>query len=364
MAAFTASRYTAGSRREIDDQDQEAGLTSNPSYDWDFGATRRRHDAKDTQRHTYVNAGAYTWKVTVSDPACGAKASVATTAHDRRHRGRHQGPAAEAGQGGRKGSAGHTQARLPGRRHRSSSSLKAGEDTIKPKNLTAPAAQRTSRSRCRRACGNTRSASLVVRSRRPAGPLPTTVLRQHPPALTPPATAAEAACHRFSQKCPRSPRVVLVHGTDLTYDFRMATPRERRLFPRVDVSAPIFARPLSRDPQLARGDAIGGALLNASRGGVAFACPEAVSPGDLVELAVRTGDGSAVLERYGRVVACDGARRRDRRAVLVRRADARHDVDRRAAGRGVRRRARGRRLSRLLARPAAAALAVAPGSLP
>ena len=85
----------------------------------------------------------------------------------------------------------------------------------------------------------------------------------------------------------------------------MATARERRLFPRVDVSAPIFARPLARDPHLARGDAIGGALLNASRGGVAFVCPEAVSPGDLVELAVRTGDGSAVLERYGRVVACD-----------------------------------------------------------
>ena len=79
-------------------------------------------------------------------------------------------------------------------------------------------------------------------------------------------------------------------GTDLTYDFRMATARERRLFPRVDVSAPIFARPLARNPHLARGDAIGGALLNASRGGVAFVCPEAVSPGDLVELAVRTGD--------------------------------------------------------------------------
>ena len=94
-------------------------------------------------------------------------------------------------------------------------------------------------------------------------------------------------------------------GTDLTYDFRMATARERRLFPRVDVSAPIFARPLSRDPQLARGDALSGVLLNASRGGVAFACPTPVSTGDLVELAVRTGDGSAVLERYGRVVACD-----------------------------------------------------------
>lgn len=98
---------------------------------------------------------------------------------------------------------------------------------------------------------------------------------------------------------------MLVNGTDLAYHFRMATARERRLFPRVDVSAPIFARPLSRDPQLARGDAIGGVLLNASRGGIAFACPEAVSPGDLVELAVRTGDGSPVLERYGRVVACE-----------------------------------------------------------
>jgi hypothetical protein len=80
--------------------------------------------------------------------------------------------------------------------------------------------------------------------------------------------------------------------------------QERRRFPRVEVSAPIFARRMSRDPALARGTTIIGTLINASRGGVAFGTDDGVEPGDLVELAVRTEDGSAPLQRYARVVAC------------------------------------------------------------
>ena len=80
--------------------------------------------------------------------------------------------------------------------------------------------------------------------------------------------------------------------------------QERRRFPRVEASAPLFARPLSRDPALARGTSLVGSLIDASRGGVAFACDEAVEVGDLVQLDVRNEDGRAVLERFGRVVAC------------------------------------------------------------
>lgn len=80
--------------------------------------------------------------------------------------------------------------------------------------------------------------------------------------------------------------------------------QERRRFPRVEASAPLFARPLSRDPALARGTSVVGSLIDASRGGVAFACDEAVEVGDLVQLDVRNEDGRAVLERFGRVVAC------------------------------------------------------------
>jgi hypothetical protein len=81
--------------------------------------------------------------------------------------------------------------------------------------------------------------------------------------------------------------------------------RERRMFPRVALQAPVFARSMSRTPQLAHGATFDGRLLNASRGGVAFAAEEPVAPGELVELAVRLPDGDAVLERYGRVVGCD-----------------------------------------------------------
>jgi hypothetical protein len=77
------------------------------------------------------------------------------------------------------------------------------------------------------------------------------------------------------------------------------------MFPRVAVQAPLFARPMSRTPGLAAGSILDGMLLDASRGGVAFASPEPVETGELVELAVRDAAGTAVLERYGRVVACD-----------------------------------------------------------
>jgi hypothetical protein len=77
------------------------------------------------------------------------------------------------------------------------------------------------------------------------------------------------------------------------------------MFPRVAVQAPLFARPMSRTPGLAAGSTLDGMLIDASRGGVAFASPEPVETGELVELAVRDAAGIAVLERYGRVVACD-----------------------------------------------------------
>jgi hypothetical protein len=81
--------------------------------------------------------------------------------------------------------------------------------------------------------------------------------------------------------------------------------RERRMFPRVAVQAPIFARPMSRTAGLAAGETLDGVLLDASRGGIAFASDEPVATGELVELAVREPDGTALLERYGRVVGCD-----------------------------------------------------------
>ena len=62
---------------------------------------------------------------------------------------------------------------------------------------------------------------------------------------------------------------------------------------------------MTRTPGLAAGATLDGVLLNASRGGVAFASAEAVAAGELVELAVRDPDGAAVLERYGRVIGCD-----------------------------------------------------------
>jgi PilZ domain len=77
------------------------------------------------------------------------------------------------------------------------------------------------------------------------------------------------------------------------------------MFPRVAVQAPLFARPMSRTPGLAAGSTLDGMLIDASRGGVAFASPEPVEAGELVELAVRDASGTAVLERYGRVVGCD-----------------------------------------------------------
>ena len=80
---------------------------------------------------------------------------------------------------------------------------------------------------------------------------------------------------------------------------------ERRRFPRVELTAPIFARRHSRDPALSQGTTVIGTLVNASRGGVAFGCDEQLETGDLVELAVRAADGTSPLDRYAHVVACD-----------------------------------------------------------
>jgi len=77
------------------------------------------------------------------------------------------------------------------------------------------------------------------------------------------------------------------------------------MFPRVALQAPVFARPVSRDPALAAGATLDGMLLDASRGGVAFEVPTQVTRGELVELVVRDGGGEALLERYARVVACE-----------------------------------------------------------
>ena len=77
------------------------------------------------------------------------------------------------------------------------------------------------------------------------------------------------------------------------------------MFPRVAVQAPVFARPVSRDPALAAGSTLDGMLLDASRGGVAFEVRTEVARGELVEVVVRAEAGEPLLERYARVVACE-----------------------------------------------------------
>ncbi len=77
------------------------------------------------------------------------------------------------------------------------------------------------------------------------------------------------------------------------------------MFPRVAVQAPVFARPVSRDPALSSGATLDGMLLDASRGGVAFEAPSEVARGELVEVVVRAESGDALLERYARVIACE-----------------------------------------------------------
>jgi hypothetical protein len=77
------------------------------------------------------------------------------------------------------------------------------------------------------------------------------------------------------------------------------------MFPRVALQAPVFARPVSRDPSLAAGATLDGMLLDASRGGVAFEVRAEVARGDLVELVVRAENGEPLLERYARVISCE-----------------------------------------------------------
>jgi hypothetical protein len=79
---------------------------------------------------------------------------------------------------------------------------------------------------------------------------------------------------------------------------------ERRLFPRVAVKAPVFARRISQDRALAGGAELDGMLLDASRGGVAFEARQRVSRGELVELAVVDRNGAG-LRTFARVIACE-----------------------------------------------------------
>ena len=84
----------------------------------------------------------------------------------------------------------------------------------------------------------------------------------------------------------------------------MQSRAERRRFPRVEVRAPVAARDVTRDGGLAGGATVSGSLLNASRGGVAFAADDVVDPVAAVELVVRTADGTRALQRRARVIAC------------------------------------------------------------
>jgi hypothetical protein len=79
---------------------------------------------------------------------------------------------------------------------------------------------------------------------------------------------------------------------------------ERRVYPRVTAQAPLFFQALTRSAALADGAPLRGRLLNASRGGVAFATDKPVVAGDLVEVSVEGADGESCLRRrYARVVA-------------------------------------------------------------
>jgi hypothetical protein len=82
----------------------------------------------------------------------------------------------------------------------------------------------------------------------------------------------------------------------------MAAPTaERRQHARVTAHAPHFVRGITRSEGLRGG--IEGTLLNASRGGVAFATTQPVRSGDLVELTVRPPAGEPCLHgMYARVV--------------------------------------------------------------
>src|SRR4051812_7917295 len=83
---------------------------------------------------------------------------------------------------------------------------------------------------------------------------------------------------------------------------------ERRRFPRVRVPAPVFARVDSRSVALSAGGVVDGVLVDASRGGVAFAAYDPLRVGDVVEISVERPDRTGLLARVdARVVEVDAS---------------------------------------------------------
>src|SRR3954454_6532789 len=81
---------------------------------------------------------------------------------------------------------------------------------------------------------------------------------------------------------------------------------ERRRFPRVRVRAPLFARVLTHSDALSRGGIVDGVLVDASRGGVAFAARDQLAVGEAVEISVERVDRTGVLARVdARVVGIE-----------------------------------------------------------
>jgi hypothetical protein len=81
---------------------------------------------------------------------------------------------------------------------------------------------------------------------------------------------------------------------------------ERRRFARVRVRAPLFARVVSRSLALSAGGVVDGVLIDASRGGVAFAAHDPLAIDDVVEISVERPDRSGVLAHVrARVVAVE-----------------------------------------------------------
>jgi PilZ domain len=78
---------------------------------------------------------------------------------------------------------------------------------------------------------------------------------------------------------------------------------DRRAYPRVRAEAPLSLRSMTRSQGLQDG-AVEGRLLDASRGGVAFASSQPVRPGDIIEVRIDTPAGDPCLTGvYARIVA-------------------------------------------------------------
>jgi succinyl-diaminopimelate desuccinylase len=78
---------------------------------------------------------------------------------------------------------------------------------------------------------------------------------------------------------------------------------DRRAYPRVRAEAPLFLRTMTRSAGLREGPLVG-RLIDASRGGVAFASNQPVRPGDIIEVQIDTPAGDPCLSGvYARIVA-------------------------------------------------------------